>query len=101
MPKNPAKKIVNTKIANNQVNVFALLSLIFGILFFVPFGSILAIVFGFIALSQITKTREHGRGMAIAGIVLGFFWILVLLLIILFVIIAFGSALMLVAPLVQ
>jgi len=31
-----------------------------------------AIVLGFLAISQIRKTGEDGRGMAIAGIVLGF-----------------------------
>jgi len=86
---------------NNQTNVFAILSLIFGVVFFIPFGPILAIVLGFIALSQISKSKEQGRGMAIAGIVLGFFWILMLLLIILFIIIAVGSVLMMTAPLIQ
>jgi hypothetical protein len=31
-----------------------------------------AIVLGFMAISQIRQTGENGRGMAIAGIVLGF-----------------------------
>lgn len=38
---------------------------------FIP--SILAVVFGFIGLNQIKQdTTQRGRGMAIAGIVLGF-----------------------------
>ncbi len=95
MPKQKASK------KNAQVNVFAILSLIFGILFFIPFGPILAIVFGFISLNQISKKGEQGKEMAIAGIILGFFWLIVILLIIFFVILAIGSALMMVAPLVQ
>jgi hypothetical protein len=34
-------------------------------------GSIVAIVLGFIALSQIKQTRQAGYGMAVAGIVIG------------------------------
>ncbi len=54
---------------SGRTNTFALLALIFGVL-----GSaVLPIVFGYMALSQIARTGEQGRGMAIAGIVLG--WI--------------------------
>ena len=34
-------------------------------------GPILGLVFGFLALSQIRQTGQRGRGLAIAGIVLG------------------------------
>jgi hypothetical protein len=34
-------------------------------------GPILGMVFGFLALSQIRQTGQRGRGLAIAGIVLG------------------------------
>jgi hypothetical protein len=39
-------------------------------------GWILALVFGYLAKSQIEQSggREQGRGMAIAGIVLGYVW---------------------------
>ena len=49
---------------------FAIASLVLGIIG----GSILAIIFGFVALSQIKKSGAKGRGMAIAGVVLGFVW---------------------------
>ena len=35
-------------------------------------GSILAVIFGHIALSQIRRTGQGGRGMAVAGLVLGY-----------------------------
>lgn len=73
---------------NDQVNVLSILSLVFGIFFFIPFAPILAVIFGFVGLNQIKYTRERGRGMAIAGIVLGFFWLLVGLV----VVIALGAA---------
>ncbi|WP_280763349.1 DUF4190 domain-containing protein [Prescottella agglutinans] len=42
------------------------------------------LVFGHIALSQIRRTGESGRGMAIAGLVLGYisivFWLVILLI---------------------
>jgi len=34
-------------------------------------GSVLALIFGYVALSQIKKRDESGRGMAIAGVILG------------------------------
>ena len=57
---------------------FAIASLVLGILGI----SLLSIIFGFIALSQIKKRGQKGRGMAIAGIVLGFVWTAVIILLI-------------------
>jgi hypothetical protein len=34
-------------------------------------GPILGLIFGFIALNQIKKTGEGGRGLALAGIIIG------------------------------
>jgi hypothetical protein len=54
-----------------------------------------AIVLGFVAISQIRRTGEDGRGMAIAGIVLGFISIIVtavLIVIIVFVVMVHGLA---------
>ncbi|WP_286301248.1 DUF4190 domain-containing protein [Microbacterium suwonense] len=49
----------------------ALLALIFS---FLPTGP-LSIVFGHIGLSQIRRTGERGRGMAITGLILGYLWL--------------------------
>ena len=64
-----------------KTNSLALASMIIGIVCIViPFLPIippaLAVIFGFIALSQINQTGEEGKGMAIAGIVTGFVSIL-------------------------
>jgi hypothetical protein len=56
--------------AAGTANTFAILALIFGFL-----GGLIAIPFGFVALSQTKKTGQSGRGMAIAGIILAFVWI--------------------------
>jgi hypothetical protein len=53
-----------------RTNTLALLSFIFCLL-----GGLLGIVFGHIALSQIKRTGEGGRGLAIAGLVIGYTWI--------------------------
>jgi hypothetical protein len=45
--------------------------MVLGILWLYGIGSILALVFGYIALNQIKHRNESGRGMAIAGTVLG------------------------------
>ena len=57
-----------------QTSGKAVASLVLGLLFFVPFAFIAAIVFGHIALSEIKKSagRLQGEGMAIAGLVLGY-----------------------------
>ncbi len=54
-------------------NGFAIASLVLGILWIAWIGSILALVFGYVAKSQIRRTGQSGDGMATAGIVLG--WI--------------------------
>lgn len=53
------------------------------------FVSIVGIVLGFVALSQIKRTGEKGRGLALAAIIIGFVAIaLTILLVILFVVAA-------------
>jgi len=55
-----------------RTNGFAIAALICGCAGFVTGCTApLAVIFGFIARSQIKNTREDGNGMAIAGIVLG------------------------------
>lgn len=55
-----------------------------GIVWAMGIGAILALVFGYIAKDQIDKSagRQTGRGMAIAGIVLGWVGVSVVLLMI-------------------
>ena len=54
-------------------NGFAIASMVLGIIWIYWIGSILALVFGYVAKSQIRETGQSGSGMATAGIVLG--WI--------------------------
>ncbi len=55
-------------------NVLAVLSLVLSLVFFAP----VAVIMGHIAVSQIARTGEDGRGMAIAGLIIGWvqiaFW---------------------------
>ena len=57
-----------------KVNGLAIVSLVLGITWIYWLGSILAVIFGHIALSQITKSngQQSGKGLAIAGLVLGY-----------------------------
>lgn len=57
-------------------NALAIASLVLGIIWVCGLGSLLALILGIIALSQIKKSGASGRGMAIAGIVLGVLGIL-------------------------
>lgn len=54
-------------------NGLAVASMVLGILWMFWIGSILAVVFGHVARGQIRRSGESGDGMAVAGIVLG--WI--------------------------
>lgn len=69
--------------ANNspaRTNGLSIASLVTGVLGL----SLIAVIFGHIALNQINRTHEEGRGLAIAGLVLGYvgiaawvvFWVL-------------------------
>jgi Domain of unknown function (DUF4190)/zinc-ribbon domain len=59
--------------ATPATNGMAIASMVLGIVWVYWIGSILALIFGYIALNQIKRTGQNGRAMAIAGIVLG--WI--------------------------
>ncbi|MBN1095478.1 DUF4190 domain-containing protein [Blastococcus sp. TML/C7B] len=56
-----------------RTNGMAVASMVLGILWIYWIGSVLALVFGYIAKRQIQERGESGGGMATAGIVLG--WI--------------------------
>ena len=58
--------------ARQGTNGFAIAALIFGIIG----GALLGFIFGFVALSQIKKSGQGGRGMAITGLVLSGVWVL-------------------------
>lgn len=60
-----------------QTSGKAVASLVFGLLFFVPFAFVAAVIFGHIGLSEIRKSagRLKGNGLAIAGLVLGYMWV--------------------------
>jgi len=61
-------------LGNAETSGKAILSLICGLLFFIPFLFVAAIVLGHLALSEIRKSagRLKGEGIAIAGLVLGY-----------------------------
>ena len=50
----------------------AIASLALGITWVGGIGSVLAVIFGHIALAQVREGSRSGRGMAIAGLVLGY-----------------------------
>lgn len=54
-----------------RTNGMAVASMVLGILWIYWIGSILALVFGYLARNQIRERGESGSGMAVAGIVLG------------------------------
>jgi hypothetical protein len=75
-----------------KTNGLAIGSMILGIVWLWWLGSVLALVFGYIAKGQIDRSggSETGRGMAIAGIVLG--WVGVGFLVLIIVLAAVGAS---------
>lgn len=55
-----------------KTNGLAVASMVLGIVWAFYIGSILAVIFGHIALKQIDQRGDSGKGMAIAGLVLGY-----------------------------
>ena len=69
-----------------KTNALAIASLISS--FFV---SVLGIILGFVALNQIKKTGEQGRGLALAGIIIGFVAVGITVLIIVLQVVALAA----------
>jgi hypothetical protein len=59
-------------VVQRSTNGMAVAAMVLGILWIYWVGSILALVFGYVARQQIKQRGEAGDGMAIAGIVLGY-----------------------------
>jgi len=91
-PPPPPPPVPQAVYVQTKTNGFAIAALVLGIIWVYWVGSILALVFGYVAKSQIEQSggRESGLGMAIAGIVLG--WIGVGFLLAFLVLILFGSS---------
>ncbi|WP_231855535.1 DUF4190 domain-containing protein [Tsukamurella pseudospumae] len=83
----PVYAPVHGGIASQRTNSMAIVALVLGVA-----GGVLAIPFGHIALSQIKRTGEQGRGMAIAGLVLGYLSLVAVVAMIIFVIAAANGA---------
>jgi hypothetical protein len=80
-----------------RTNVLAIISLVascVGLVF--PLGYIAGVVMGHIALSQIKRTGEGGRGLALAGVIVGYsllaLWILIAVAYIIFIVVIIGTA---------
>ena len=88
----PAAARPNVTVVGQTTNGMAVASLVLGILWLYWVGSILALVFGYVAKGQIDASggTQGGRGLAVAGIVLG--WVGVGVLAVLLVVLAVGSA---------
>jgi hypothetical protein len=86
MPAMPGYQPVPQPGIGRRTNALAITSLVLGVvqfvgwfIFLVPglLAAILAIVLGFVAVKQVSRSGESGRGLAISGVVLGFLGIVV------------------------
>ena len=76
--------------ASRPWNGLAIASMVLGIVWVWWIGSILALIFGFIALRQVKRSNgwQRGKGMAIAGVILGAVGIAALIAFIVFLVVA-------------
>ncbi len=65
--------------SRSSTNGLAVASLVVGLFWMWWIGSVLAVVFGHLALGQIARNGQSGRGLAIAGLVLGYIGLATLL----------------------
>jgi uncharacterized protein DUF4190 len=63
-----------------KTNGLAIASLVLGLVPIAGIGSILAIIFGCVALGQIKERGDGGHGLAVAGIVLGSIFLAVIVI---------------------
>lgn len=89
----PVMSHAHAAVANTSsgTNGMAIASMVLGILWLYGLGSVLALVFGYVALNQIARDGGGGRGMAIAGVALGWVGLGVILLITVVVLGIFAS----------
>jgi hypothetical protein len=75
-----------------RTNGFAVASLVLGIVWLLGLGSILAIIFGHVALRQISRdASQTGKGMAVAGLALGYSTLILILILLLIARLLFGA----------
>ncbi|MFG2556942.1 DUF4190 domain-containing protein [Streptomyces sp. NPDC048581] len=75
-----------------RTNGLAIASMVLGIVWIYWIGSILALIFGYVARKQIRERHESGDGMATAGIVLGWVGVGVLALLLVGAFISYMSS---------
>ncbi len=90
-PQGPYPQAAYATTFSRGTNGMAIAALVCGLIG----GGILGVIFGHISLSQINRTGEQGRGMAIAGLVLGYLtvaaWVIYIVFFLVFVLAASSS----------
>lgn len=80
-PNNPQVQYVQQVYVPRSTSGLAIASMVLGILWLYWVGSILAVIFGHVAIAQCNRDPNlGGKGMAIAGVVLGWLGVAFLLL---------------------
>lgn len=81
-----------SSIDSSTMNGFAIAAMVLGIVWIYWIGSILALVFGYVARRQIKQRGQKGDGMAIAGIVLGWVGVASLIIVVIIAIAASSNS---------
>ncbi len=75
--------MVHDRSTQSRVSRLALVSLICGVVWALGIGSVLAVIFGHLALYRLRRTGRPGRRVAMIGLVLGYLGIVVTILLLL------------------
>ncbi|MET1019076.1 MAG: DUF4190 domain-containing protein [Microterricola sp.] len=73
----PTAAPTSSAVAPESTNVLSIVAFVLSLIGF----NVIAIVLGFIGLSQVKKTGQRGRGFAIAAVIIGFAYIVLFALI--------------------
>lgn len=89
-PQGGSRTNINTS-GSPSTNPFAIASLVLSLVgILVGLAAILGVIFGHIALVQIKRNGQSGRGMALAGVIIGWTMIVLGIMVMLFVLSIFG-----------
>lgn len=94
-PLDGSPPLVGRDPAKPATNTLAIVSLVGGLAAWMPFpifGALVAVVTGHLALSQIRRTGEEGRELALAGLVLGYAHLALTALVLLVLALVFSGA---------
>ncbi|MET0296560.1 MAG: DUF4190 domain-containing protein, partial [Microbacterium sp.] len=81
------------QVKTNVLAIISMIASIVGFIWILPFvGSLAGVIMGHISLKQIARTGEKGRGMALAGVIVGWVGLALVIIFAIFIGIAIAAS---------